>query len=123
VPSPGVRPFSAGSSALQAIYSAGGPTLSGDMRSVIILRRGANDSVIRLVTDLSQDLSGAGTGDTVIQPFDVVLVPRSNIAKVGDAFDQYIYRIVRPLANSSVGFYFTKQVGSVKQDTTLTGGP
>lgn len=119
VPAPGVQPFVTGNSALQAIYSAGGPSPTGDMRSVVILRRGKDDQVIRAVVDLTQDLAGNGTENVTIQPFDVVVVPRSNIAQVGDALDQYVYRIARPLANSSVGFYFTRQVGTVKQETEI----
>lgn len=120
VPAPGVHQFVGGSGALQTIFTAGGPMSTGDMRSVVILRRGADDKVIRIVTDLTQDLAGNGTNDIVVQPFDVVVVPRSSIAQVGDALDQYIYRVVRPLANSTVGFYFTRQVGTVRQQTEIT---
>jgi polysaccharide export outer membrane protein len=123
VPSPGVQPFVGDLTALQAIYTAGGSATSGDMRSVVILRRGLDNSVVRIVTDLTADLGGTGTGDVALQPFDVIIVPRSNIAKVGDALDQYIYRLVRPLSNSSVGFFFTRQIGTVHQNTqtTVTG--
>ena len=89
------------------------------MRSVVILRRGAEDGVIRLVADLTRDLSGSGTANTMIQPYDIVVVPRSMIAQAGDALDQYLYRIVRPLANSSFAYYFTQQVGTLHQETTL----
>lgn len=119
VPAPGIQPFVTGVTVLQAIYAAGGPTPTGDMRSVVIMRRIVDDGVLRVVADLTQDLSGKGTANAMIQPFDVVVVPRSTIAQVGDALDQYLYRIIRPLANSSVGFYFTRQVGTVEQRTTL----
>lgn len=119
VPAPGVQPFVGGAGALQAIYTAGGPMSTGDMRSVVILRNGADDQVIRIVADLTEDLAGNGTSNVLVQPYDVVVVPRSNIAQVGDAFDQYLYRIVRPLANSAVGFHFTRQVGTVEQETEL----
>ncbi len=92
---------------------------TGDMRSVIVLRKAPNDRVLRLVTNLTADVAGEGTGNTLLKPFDVVIVPRSTIALVGDALDQYIYRTVRPLANSSVGFFFTKQVGILHQETTV----
>jgi polysaccharide export outer membrane protein len=124
VPSPGVQPFVGDITALQAVYTAGGSATSGDMRSVVLLRRGPDNNVVRMVTDLTADLAGTGTGDVALQPFDVVIVPRSNIAKVGDAFDQYIYRLVRPLSNSSVGFFFTRQIGTVHQQTqTNVTGP
>jgi polysaccharide export outer membrane protein len=123
VPAPGLQSFIPGTNTLQVIYAAGGPAPTGDMRSVVILRRGADDSVVRIVADLTQDLAGKGTSSAVVQPFDVVVVPRSNIAQVGDALDQYLYRILRPLANSSFGYYFTKQVGTTRQETVIQNNP
>lgn len=120
VPAPGNQTYVGGSTALRAIYSAGGPVPTADLRSVVLLRRGPDNAVIRLVANLAADVVGYGTGDVVLEPFDVVIVPRSNIAQVGDALDQYIYRTIRPLANSSVGFFFTKQVGIVRQETDTT---
>lgn len=121
VPAPGLQPYVAQTSALQAIYTAGGPAPTADMRSVVILRRGPDGSGIRLVTDLTTDLAGAGTGNTVLHPYDMVIVPRSTITLVGDALDQYLYRLVRPLANSSVGVFFTKQIGTLNQFTRTEG--
>jgi len=120
VPAPGIQPYVNDVSAMQAIYTAGGPVPSGDMRSVVILRRGPNDGVVRVITDLGGDRSGPGAGDIALQPFDVVVVPRSTIAKIGDVMEQYIYRVVRPLANSSAGFFFTRQVGAVQQQSDTT---
>ena len=121
VPAPGLQPYRGTVTALQAIMTAGGTLQTGDMRSVVILRRGADETALYIVRNLQVDLNGEGTNDIVLSPFDVVVVPRSTIAKVGDALDMYIYRLVRPLANSSVGFFFTKQIGtqSVDQNTRL----
>ena len=116
VPTPGLQPYRGPVTALQAIMTAGGALQTGDMRSVVILRRGADDKALFIVRDLQKDLSGEGTGDIVLNPFDVVVVPRSTIAKVGDALDMYLYRLVRPLANSSIGFFFTKQLGTQNVD-------
>lgn len=123
VPAPGTQPYAGSVSALQAIYAAGGAMPTGDMRSVVILRRGADDGVIRIVSNLTNDLVGNGTEDVALRPFDVVIVPRSSVAKVGDALDQYVYRLIRPLANSYVGFFFTRQVGAAEQKLTTTPGP
>jgi polysaccharide export outer membrane protein len=117
VPAPGIQPFIANTSALQAIYTAGGPTPTADMRSVVILRRGKDDTAVRVVINLNADLAGERTDNMMLQPFDVVIVPRSTIALFGDTLDQYVYRTLRPVANSSVGFFFTKQVGTFNQDT------
>lgn len=119
VPAPGIQPYMPGVNVLQTIYAAGGPTTTSDMRSVVILRRGPDDSMIRVVADLTQDLSGTGTGNLDIRPFDVVVLPRSAVARAGDTLDQYLYRIVRPLANGSVVFNFTRQLGTLEQKTTV----
>jgi protein involved in polysaccharide export with SLBB domain len=120
VPAPGLQAYLAGTSELQAVYAAGGPTPAAEMRSVILLRRGPDGSMIRSVTNLKSDEAGTGTGDTMLRPYDIVIVPRSRIALVGDALDQYIYRVLRPLSNSSLGFFFTKQVGTTQQQTDTT---
>lgn len=104
--------------AMQAIAAAGGVLPTGEMRSVIILRRGSGEQPLRIVLDLSEDLEGHSTQDIQLRPFDVVLVPQSRIAKFGDTVDQYIYRILRPLANSSVGFSYIKPVSTQKVDQT-----
>ena len=121
VPAPGLQPYRGTVTALQAIMTAGGTLQTGDMRSVVILRRGADETALFIVRNLQVDLNGEGTNDIVLRPFDVVVVPRSTIAKVGDALDMYIYRLVRPLANSSIGFFFTRQIGtqSVDQNTRI----
>lgn len=118
---PGLQPYRGAPTALQAVLASGGPQTTADMRSVVILRRGANDKPLFIVRNLENDLAGQGTSDIVLRPFDVVVVPRSKIARVGDALDQYLYRLVRPLANSSIGFFFTKQIGTsnVDQQTTI----
>ncbi len=119
VPAPGAQPYQNNIGALQAIYAAGGPALTGDISSVVILRRNPDNSVVRIVSDLTADLDGEGTNDSLLLPFDVVVVPRTTIAKVGDALDQYLYRTIKPLANSSVGMFFTHQVGALHQKNTV----
>jgi len=118
VPVPGTQPFRGHMTAIQAIMTAGGSLQTGDMRSVVILRKGAGNKALFIVRNLEKDLQGEGTSDIALQPFDVVVVPRSTIAKVGDALDQYLYRLVKPLANSSIGFFFTKQIGTSSVNQT-----
>jgi hypothetical protein len=48
-----------------------------------------------------------GTGDVVLQPFDVVFVPKSTIAKMDQFVDQYM----RQLLPISVNFGFSYIVG------------
>ena len=129
VASPGFFPYSGGVSALQAIIMAGGNKLSAEMRQVAIIRKGPGEKpqlILRnLKSDVTQnedgeiDLLNAATGDTMLKPYDVVIVPKTNIAKVTDYVDRYIYTLVPALRNMSFGFiYNLNPVDEIQTTTT-----
>jgi protein involved in polysaccharide export with SLBB domain len=122
-------------SSLQAIIAAGGPNKRAELDSVVILRKGVDGEAQFIVRDLAADISGprnpnyalrvmsghAGTNDILLRPFDVVIVPRSTIAGVQDVLDQYLYNLIPPLRNSSVGFSYIRSDGrqDVQQETVV----
>lgn len=129
-------------SALQAIISVGGVTQRGELDNVIILRKNLNgQSGGYIVRNLDADIHGPMmmaanpnssdtggntsnpvTNDILLQPFDVVIVPKTTITSVKDFLDQYIYDLLPPLRNSSIGFTYLKNVGTqkIEQDTKTT---
>jgi polysaccharide export outer membrane protein len=109
---PGAQALTGPVTALQAIVEAGGRQPSGEMRNVLILRRGLNDKPIYIVRDLAADLDGTAINDILLKPFDVVVVPKTAVANVRDILDQYVYNLIPALRNSSLGFYFTDQISS-----------
>lgn len=130
---------------LQAIISSGGITDDAELRSVVIVRKGGKGMPRYIVRNLLADIEGdegsetdylnetinvskvsnnklSPTNDIMLRPFDVVIVPKTSISKVRDVLDHYIYDLFPPLRNSSIGFNYTKIIGTqkIKQDTTIS---
>jgi len=73
-------------------------------RNAIVIRRGPRGERVVLPVDLAAALSGADPAqDLPLQPFDVVVVPRSGVADLNLWVDQYIRRML-PF---SAGFSYT----------------
>lgn len=138
VRNPSALTYSPMLTSLQAIVSAGGAIKGADLEKVVILRKGSNGKPMYIVKDLEADIEGERPGlaraefygnpevdarrpvtnDIVLKPFDVVIVPKSGIAKVREALDQYVYDLIPPLRNSAIGFSYVRQVG--EQDVKQT---
>jgi len=90
---PGVLPISGDMTILGAVMRAGGfrPTARKD--SILLLRNyGQGGKSVELV-NLKRLLSKGGS-DIKLQPFDVVYVPQSRIAKVDQFIDQHIRQVL-----------------------------
>ena len=85
-----------------ALFAAGGAKLTGELTSVILVRKtDAGREAYRV--DMS-DVLRAEAPMPVLQPYDLVYVPKSYIAEVGDFVELYINRIV-PKNSSFTAFY------------------
>lgn len=102
---PGVLNYRHNLSLLQAILEAGGYKATGEMRSVIVLRKTA-DTALVVRRDLRSDLSGATTNDFLLQPSDVIVVPKTLIANFAELMDQYLYQPFTFLRNTSFSFVY-----------------
>jgi polysaccharide export outer membrane protein len=96
---------------VQALAEAGGTLPTGDGAHIVVLRRGAGaagepGSVQVLRLDLPRDFARQPDRDVALQPFDVVLLPRSDIAVMGDKLNAYVLNLLPPLKNSSFGFVY-----------------
>ena len=89
VTSPGMVPLHGQVTCLQAILSTGGPRMSARLSDVVLLRHVGENQAEAYKLDLNKVIAGT-VADTVLRPFDVVVVPRSRIAKVGQFVDSYI---------------------------------
>jgi polysaccharide export outer membrane protein len=108
---PGVLAWRPGFSLVQALAEAGGTLPTGDGAHIVVLRRGAGaagepGSVQVLRLDLPRDFARQPDRDVALQPFDVVLLPRSDIAVMGDKLNAYVLNLLPPLKNSSFGFVY-----------------
>jgi polysaccharide export outer membrane protein len=107
---PNLLPIRGRMTAVQAVLAVGGAKPTGDLQSLIILRRDRDDTPLFIVRNVAKDINGLGAHDMYLQPFDVVVVPRTHIANVQQFLDQYLYSIIRPLANGSFGFTLYQQL-------------
>lgn len=110
---PGVLAYRPGLSLLQVLVEAGGQLPSGDASQLVVLRRGAGDQVDVLRPRLSANYMRAPDQDVVLQPFDVVLLPKSDAATLADRLNQYVFNLFPVLRNSSLGFSY-----ALRSDTT-----
>jgi polysaccharide biosynthesis/export protein len=95
VAKPGMQPLVGPLTALQAVMVAEGLKDTAVPSEVLVLRRTAHGGREVLKADLDAVMSGRQPlADVVLQPFDVVVVPRSGIADVGRWVDLYIRRVL-----------------------------
>jgi len=95
VASPGVIRTPGNLTALQAISQAGGFKSTAELSSVVILRNQGTQTPLFLTLDLKEDLTThINHNDIVLQPYDVVFVPQSRIAKMNQFVEQYIDKLI-----------------------------
>ena len=93
---PGSFPLEKGMTLLRAIAAAGGPNKTGKMNSVILVRADMNRRV--QVSRLDVGLSSVADNvrnDVPLQSYDMIYVPKTFIADVGEFFEQ-IYDVILP---------------------------
>jgi len=77
-------------SAMQAVASAGGFKDSARKGEVIVIRRSGTPQPVVIPLNLEAAISGTDTGqDIMLQPYDVVYVPKTAIAEMNQFVDQY----------------------------------
>jgi polysaccharide export outer membrane protein len=92
----GERPYYKGMSALQAVAAAGGISATGKSESILVLRRTGSIAAEVTRLDLRRSLKGEAGPDMVLHPYDIVYVPRTLIARVNIAVDQYVRQMIAP---------------------------
>lgn len=91
VDKPGVYDMPGPIDALQAVITAGGFKSSAKRAQVVIIRRGADGRAMLRTADLLRGIYQPQGVDAVpLRRFDIVYVPRSNVAEVGLFMQQYL---------------------------------
>jgi len=104
VDKPGVYDMPGDINALQAVIMAGGFKISAKQSEVVIIRRGPDGHAMMRTADLRRGIKHPGSVDAVpLRRFDVVYVPRSNVAEAGLFVQQYI----RDISPIDLGFNYT----------------
>jgi protein involved in polysaccharide export with SLBB domain len=109
---PGVQTLSTGMDALQAVIAAGGLLETARTKHVAIIRRTPDGRASITFIDLRSYLRGTTASRFVLQPRDVVFVPKSSVAEADTWIDQYLNKLLpfgRSL-NYNLGNYGTTSV-------------
>ena len=105
---PGAVPFRGQLTALQAVSLAGGPGREAKMASVLIIRQDKGE-LVAARWDLKELMKGdIGRGDPLVQPFDIIYIPRTFVYKVSDFLNTYMSIILTPLDLSVRWYYYRK---------------
>jgi polysaccharide biosynthesis/export protein len=102
VGAPGVIRPAGNLTALQAIFEAGGFRNTAELRNVVILRNQGTNEPLFMTLDLSQEVKGGHTRnngsfpsqDITLQSQDIVFVPKTRIARMGQFVDQYFKQLM-----------------------------
>jgi protein involved in polysaccharide export with SLBB domain len=79
--------------ALQATMAAGGFTHGAKGHQALIIRRGRDGQAMRRVVDLQNPLEGKGQF-IALRRFDIIYVPRTNIAEAGVFMEQWVNNLI-----------------------------
>lgn len=104
VRSPGSYPMSHHLTTLKAIGLAGGQNKYAHLESTVIVRNPQADKPNVYLIDVRKVLKKGGADNFVIQPGDIVFVPKSFLGKVDDLFAFFAYNIA-PIANSYIWYH------------------
>jgi len=99
---PGLVPLSGPMTLMGAIAQAGGLTTKAQSKSLVLIRK--SDTGAPVVSAIATNAVFAGKADMVLQPYDIVYVPKSKIANIDQIIDQYIRQVI-PF-NVSGGFTY-----------------
>jgi polysaccharide biosynthesis/export protein len=100
---PGMIPLVGKQTLLAAIMEAGGLRSTANRSEAFLIRK----SEIGLLTTQRLSLKDhAAAAGVILQPFDVVIVNRSRVAKVDQAIDQYIRQMIPATLNGGFSYLF-----------------
>lgn len=92
---PGMIPLKGNLTAFQAILQAGGFKNSSKLTSVVLLRNQGSKKPFFATLNLEEHLAYPEShNDVYLQPYDVVFVPKTMVASLGQFVDQYINQLI-----------------------------
>lgn len=106
VRAPGFQTYRPALTAVQAIIASGGFLATAAGGRVVLLRKTGVETPSAAFLDLNADLKGRGSNDVALRPFDIVVVPKSKIASIDQALDQYVYQLIPASRNVNFTFFY-----------------
>ncbi len=91
---PGVIPMKGELTVLDAVMEAGGNKLTGSNSTVILIRKSDSGEPVRYKLSLKGKDDQPPMASVKLQPFDVVLVPETTIARMDRWVDQHVRQLI-----------------------------
>ncbi len=114
---PGVLNHRHALTALQAVVEAGGLKSASAGANAAILRRSTEGlKVIPVDASTLNSYKVSAPLDVMLEPFDIVVVPKTRLAAAAEAVDQ-IFNLLPPLRNSSFGLIYQLDKGDSNAST------
>lgn len=104
VGAPKMVPYEGRLSLSQALFEAGGLKSTAGRGNIVLLRDDGKGAATILTVDFDEVLRNRA--DIALQPYDVIIVPKSTIARVNDFVEQYFTKLI-PIALSAGFSYVT----------------
>jgi polysaccharide export outer membrane protein len=110
---PGLVPLNGEVSALSAILQSGGFKNTAKTDTVVLIRNDGQDHPVAMKLNLRKTLRD-GSSDIALQPFDVVYVPMSKIARVDQFVDLYVRKSLPMTLNGGFTYLFGNSASVVR---------
>lgn len=94
VDKPGMVELQPGLSAWEAIIKAGGFKETATRESVMVIRQGEGNRPVPYLVDLKSDSLGQPESQFILQPHDIVFVPKTAIAEADKFVSQYVEKLL-----------------------------
>jgi protein involved in polysaccharide export with SLBB domain len=111
VKAPAIEPIRGSLTLLQSIMEAGGYLPTANQAQVIIVRQEATGQFHAYQQNASLVLNNQNS-EVSLKPHDIVFVPKTSIARVDLAVEQYINGVVPESFKFSFGYIFNDQTGN-----------
>ena len=106
----GVKEIVGPTTVLQAVDMAGGFRESARTNEVVVVRRDDNKTPYLIRLDAEKAMKGKDLSqDIYVKPYDMVIVPRSNVADVNLWIEQYITKNAGTFSSFFLYYYYMKQ--------------
>lgn len=104
---PGPIPMPGELTVMDAVMEAGGIKHTGKTTEVVLIRNGGEAGAIRrLISIRAENGTVSEAANTVLLPFDVILVPETKIAQADRWVDQYIRQLSPATLNAGFTYLF-----------------
>lgn len=111
---PGVINYRRSLTLLQAIIEAGGNKSSAELGSVLVLRKTNAAQPLAIRRNLRADLNDNTTNDIMLEPFDVVILPKTISATIAELLEQSVFNILPMIKNSAFSFVYNTNQQNTK---------